>query len=81
VSQSPPLDETVNAWVDQTGNEIVTVSPPSMFMQWMDAERTTRLVVASVMVTYVPAIAPPKPLIQEPSNGGKHVPGWEPVVP
>jgi hypothetical protein len=63
VTQSKPLDAAINAWVDKTGNEIVTVSTPGMFMQWMDKERITRLVIASVMVTYIPAIESPKPLM------------------
>lgn len=79
-AQTKPLDAAINDWVDETGNEIAAVSPPSMFMQWMDTERTMRLVVASVMVTYVPAVALPKPLITEPRNAPTDIPGWEPVV-
>ncbi len=60
ISQSTPIDQAINNWVDQTGNEIVTVSAPSMFMQWMDSERTTRLVVCTVMLTYIPSVPPPK---------------------
>jgi hypothetical protein len=78
-AQSKPLDEAINAWVDQTGNEIVTVTPPSMFMQWMDSERMMRLVIASVMVTYIPAIAPPQPLISDQPDT-KAISGWEPVI-
>jgi hypothetical protein len=62
ISQTQPLDTAVNAWVDQTGNEIVTITAPNMFMQWMDNERTVRLVVAAVMVTYIPAIVTPQPI-------------------
>lgn len=81
--QTRPLDEAVNAWVDKTGNEIVTITAPSMFMQWMDVERTVRLVVASVMVTYVPALAFPTPMIQEnldESRTRRQVSGWEPAI-
>ncbi len=56
VSQTAPLDKAVNDWVDSTGNEIVNVSTPGIYMQWTDPERTTRLVMWSIMVTYVPAV-------------------------
>ena len=87
ISQSRPLDDAINAWVDQTGNEIVTVTAPNMFMQWMDGDRTMRLVVASVMVTYIPALAPPQPILED-TNANRNndaklrpvVSGWEPVV-
>lgn len=78
LSMTKPLDEAVNDWVDQTGNEIVAVTAPGMFMQWMDGDRTMRLVVASVMVTFVPAIGSPKPLIED-ENAKPHIEGWEPV--
>jgi hypothetical protein len=63
--QTAPLDDAINRWVDKTGNEIITVSPPSMFMVWLDAEHSIRLIIASVMVTFIPAITQPKPLISD----------------
>lgn len=56
ISQSKPLDEAINTWVDQTGNELVGVPAPSLYMHWLDAQHTIRLVVASVLVTYIPAV-------------------------
>lgn len=69
LTQTPALDTAINAWVDSTGNEIVTITAPGMFMQWMDAEKTIRLVIASVMVTYVPALIQPQPITQENTDG------------
>lgn len=62
-SQTKPIDVSINDWIDQTGNELVSVSSPGIFMQWMDKERTQRLVISAVMVTYIPSVVPPKPLI------------------
>lgn len=62
--QSKPLDENINLWVDRTGNAIVSVTAPSMFMQWMDKERIQRLVICAVMVTYIPSIPPPQAPLQ-----------------
>ncbi len=56
ITQSKPIDKAINDWVDSTGNEIVNVSTPGMFMQWMDQERTIRLVVVTAMVTFIPAL-------------------------
>jgi hypothetical protein len=82
VSQSKPLDDAVNEWIDQTGNDLVNVTTPGMFMQWMDADRTTRLIVASVMVTYVPALTPVPQIKEEPKpDVREQIPAdWEPVV-
>lgn len=74
--QSKALDQAMNDWVDQTGNEIVAVTAPGMFMQWMDQERMTRLVICSAIVTYIPAVQPPRPLSQSPDVP----PGWEPAI-
>jgi hypothetical protein len=82
ITQSRPLDDAINAWVDQTGNELVAITAPNMFMQWMDPDRTMRLVVAAVMVTYVPAVAVPQPVVSENKDAGPgpQANGWEPVV-
>jgi hypothetical protein len=56
VQQSKAVDTQINEWVDLTGNEIAQVTAPHMHMQWMDKERTTRLVVATVSVTYYPVV-------------------------
>ncbi len=58
-SRGKPLDMSINEWVDITGNEIIAVTAPSMHIQWLDQEHTTRLIVAAVMVTYIPAVPIP----------------------
>lgn len=79
-TQSRPLDESINAWIDQTGNDLVSITAPNMFMQWMDTDRTMRLVVTAVMVTYVPALAIPEPVIADNNDAGPAANDWEPVV-
>ncbi len=70
-SQTEPIDEQINKWIDKTGNELVSVTTPGIFMQWMDAERSLRLVITTVMVVYIPAVAYPVPLIKEPNNASR----------
>lgn len=68
LSQPIPLDQAINEWVDRTGNELVSVSTPGMYMQWMDAERVTRLIMTTVMAMYIPAVKITK-LVEKESNG------------
>lgn len=65
IAQGKSLDQAINDWIDQTGNEVVNLTAPSMYMQWMDTEKTVRVVLASVMVVFVPAIQTPTPVLQE----------------
>jgi hypothetical protein len=64
-AQSKPIDDLINEWIDKTGSEVVNVTSPSMFMQWMDAERTQRLVIVSAMVTYIPAVPQLRPIKED----------------
>lgn len=52
LQQSAPLDDSINAWLQDTGNVIAAVSPPGMHSYWLDVPMTTRAVMVAVVVTY-----------------------------
>ncbi len=86
VLQTPALDDSINKWVDQTGNEIITVSTPGLLVQWMDAEKTIRMVMTTVMVIYSPAKSKNIPLKVSnvniiPEGAFDSGQQWEPVRP
>ncbi len=51
-SHTTPVDEAVNYWLQETGHELVSCSPPGFHVQWLDKEMTIRAVIVAVMVTY-----------------------------
>jgi hypothetical protein len=52
LSETTPVDESVNGWLAATGNTLVSCSPPSVHFQWLDRELTTRLAAIGLTVTY-----------------------------
>lgn len=53
---SLPLDEAINKWVDTTGNEIINITAPSIFTEWVDNEKTIKSIIVSVMILYISAV-------------------------
>ena len=65
---SDAVDKQINDWVDKTGNEVVSVSTPGLYMTWLDPDKIKKLIFVSVMVMYIPSVPPPKVV-----SSGEHV--------
>jgi hypothetical protein len=53
LDKTTEVDKLINDWVEQTSNQLVYASPPSIHMEWMDKENTVKMITSSVTVLYV----------------------------
>ena len=55
VSHTESVDSQANAWVEATGNNIISVSPPGIEHVWADKEMTLKCILVGMTVCYVEA--------------------------
>jgi hypothetical protein len=54
--ETQTITEQVNAWVEETGNAIVSASAPSLETQWWDETMDTKSITISVTIMYRQAL-------------------------
>jgi hypothetical protein len=56
-----PVDEQINAWVDETGHRPVFASAPGLDTRWVNKDQTVKCLTIAVVILYEPKEAPVEP--------------------